>query len=216
MKAVLFDLDGTLLNTLPDIGAAVNRALARLQLPGHTLEEYRLMIGNGARKLSERAVGPDHAEMAETLFQEYAAEYAAHSREETHVYPGITELLTKLKENGYRLAVLSNKDDSDVTSVIAHYFAPGTFELTRGRLPGVPLKPDPASALQLASEMKVTPDEVWYIGDTAVDIETARNAGMRLICVTWGYRTKKELADAHPERTADTPQEVLNIILNEN
>ena len=213
-KAVLFDLDGTLINSIPDISACMNRALALHGLPVHPAEAYQYMTGNGALVLTSRAVGPAHQDLAEAVFADYRALYAAHCNDTSHRYAGIAEMTASLRRAGLRLAVLSNKDDGDVKSVIRHYFDPNPFEILRGRRPGVPLKPDPAAALDIAREMGLQPAEFWYLGDTPTDVETALGAGMHLIAAGWGFRTEAELKQAGAERVAITPMEALSLMLN--
>ena len=211
-KAVLFDLDGTLVNSLPDISKCMNTALQKHGLPAHPQQAYCYMTGNGARVLTERAVGAQHQDLVDAVLPAYGALYAKHCYDSSFVYPGIQKMLAGLKAAGYKLAVLSNKDDPDVASVIAHYFAPGTFDLLRGRRPGVPLKPDPTAALDVAREMGVAPDDFWYLGDTATDCKTCQGAGMHLIAVSWGFRPESELREAGAVRIVATPAEALAIM----
>jgi len=212
-KAVLFDLDGTLVNSLPDIADCMNQALALHGLPAHPLAAYNHMVGNGAAMLARRAVGEAHAELAEAVLRDYSPRYAAHCYDASCLYDGIAEMLKALRAAGLRLAVLSNKDDPDVASVIGHYFEDAPFEILRGRLPGVPLKPNPAAALDIAREMGLEPGEFWYLGDTPVDMQTCRDAGMDFIAVSWGFRSEQELREAGAARIAATPEEALGMML---
>lgn len=211
-KAVLFDLDGTLVNSLPDISRCMNAALASHGLPVHAMEAYNYFVGNGAVKLSERAVGAEHPELVASVLDAYRDMYAAHCFDDSYVYEGIRELLSELKADGYRLVVLSNKDDGDVQTVIRHYFPELPFEIMRGKLPGGTIKPDPAGAINIAAEMGLNPDEFWYLGDTPVDYATCRDAGMHFIAVTYGFRTADELHAAGARTLAATPAEALAII----
>lgn len=211
-KAVLFDLDGTLVNSLPDISKCMNAALQMHGLPAHPVADYCYMTGNGARVLTQRAVGAEHADLVDTVLDDYRALYGAHCYDSSFVYPGIVEMLSALKAAGYQLAVLSNKDDPDVASVMAHYFAPNTFDVLRGRRPGVPLKPDPTAALDVARELGLAPDDFWYLGDTATDCQTCQSAGMHLIAVSWGFRPESELREAGAARIAATPAEALALM----
>ena len=213
MKAVIFDLDGTLLYTLPDIAGSMNRVLRRFGLPEHPVEKYCYMVGNGARVLAQRAVGKDRQDLAEPVLRDYREMYSAHSREETFVYDGIRQMLRGLRERGMLLGVLSNKDDPDVREVIHYYFDPSPFTLLRGRLPGVPLKPDPASALAAAEALGVSPADCWYVGDTNVDAQTAFAAGMHFVGAGWGFRTEEELRRAGARFVAQTPLQALDIML---
>lgn len=212
-KAVLFDLDGTLINSLPDISACMNRALQMHGLPAHPESAYCYFTGDGAVNLTRRAVGADHPALVDAVFQDYRALYAVHCNDTSHVYEGINELLSGLQRAGLRLAVLSNKDDQDTVSVIRHYFAGNPFELVRGRRTGVPIKPDPAAALQIAETMGLTPDDFWYLGDTPTDLKTCVNAGMHFIAAGWGFRPESELRAAGAERLANTPLDALKMMI---
>ena len=212
-KAVLFDLDGTLINSLPDISRCMNQALEAHGLPAHSVAAYCYFLGDGAINLTRRAVGPEHAELVDAVFQDYRARYAAHCNDTSHVYAGIRQLLSDLKAAGLRLVVLSNKDDQDTASVIDHYFPEHPFEIARGRRPNVPIKPDPTAALQIAAEMGLTPDDFWYLGDTPTDLNTCVNAGMHFIAVLWGFRPESELRAAGADTVAATPQDAGEIML---
>ncbi len=211
-KAVLFDLDGTLVNSIPDIARSVNYALAAHDLPTHDEKTCMYMVGSGARVLIERAVG-DRQDMVDTVLQTYRAYYAAHCFDSSYVYPGIVDMLGALRSAGYKLIVLSNKDDGDVKTVMQRYFPDMHFDILRGKLPGVPVKPDPASALNIARELNLSPDAFWYVGDTPVDYLCCQNAGMHFIGVSYGFRTREEIAAAGAEVIVDTPQEALDIII---
>lgn len=213
-KAVLFDLDGTLINSLPDISRSMNAALRLHGLPEHPERAYCYFVGDGAVNLTHRAAsGADDATL-EAVYHDYRRIYAAHCNDTSHVYPGIEQMLKNLRSAGFRMAVLSNKDQSDVESVIAHYFADPPFEILRGRRPGVGIKPDPAAALAIAADMGLTPGEFWYLGDTPTDIAACRNAGMHMIAVTWGFRPENELREAGAALLAHTPREAAAIILH--
>ena len=198
-QAVLFDLDGTLTNTLEDIAFAMNRALRLHGLPEYPVDAYRYLVGNGAKVLAQRAVG-EHQEMAETVQQTYQAYYQEHSLVRTGPYDGIPELLEELQRRGVKLCVFSNKPDEDACRVVEYVFPQVDFAVVRGQMEGVPVKPDPAGALAAAKAAGVEPEEFLYLGDTDVDMRCARNAGMHPIGVTWGFRTAEELLAAGAER----------------
>ena len=204
-KGIIFDLDGTLLQTLPDIGGSMNRVLARFGLPEHPLEAYNNMVGNGAWILTERAVG-ERRDLMESVYKAYREEYAAHTCNQTHPYDGIPELLEELGKRGLRLTVFSNKDDADVKAVINHYFPDKPFEILKGRLPGVALKPAPDGALLVAEELGLNPDEILYVGDTGTDMDCGHNAHMTTVGVTWGFRSREELVRAGARIIVDTPE----------
>jgi len=208
--AAIWDLDGTLLYTLEDLGDSLNEVLAEEGLPGHTYDEYRLMIGHGQRTLVTRALPEDRRgpEQAARIYDEFTLRYRANQCRKTRPYPGVPETLQELKARGLRLAVLSNKNQDHTTAVVDHYF-PNLFEAAWGLSPERPAKPDPASALALAAALGLSPDRFVYLGDSAVDMKTARRAGMWPVGVTWGYRGRAELAEAGAARLIDSPAELM-------
>ena len=212
-KAVVFDLDGTLINSLPDIASAMNKALAAHGLPTHEERAYRLFTGDGAMNLTLRALGNRH-DMAEQILAAYAGEYGANSRINTAPYPGIAELLGLLSAKGLRLCVLSNKDERDAQQVIAYYFTGQIFDIVRGRREGMPLKPDPTALLQITEQLNLSPQNFWYVGDTWTDMLCAANAGMESIAVTWGFQTREEIAVGNPAHYADSTEELLKLLLS--
>lgn len=210
MQAVLFDLDGTLTNTLQDIATAMNRALRRAGLPEFPVDAYRYLVGDGAKKLAERAVR-DRQALRDAVLADYQAYYETHNRVATRPYAGIPELLAGLAARGYKLCVLSNKPHADTVNVVAHYFPQVDFALVRGQVESVPVKPDPTGALAVASALGIPPEEFFYLGDTAVDMRCARRAGMRPIGVLWGFREAQELLDAGAEQLIRAPEDMLAI-----
>ena len=211
IRAVLFDLDGTLINSLADIASAMNRALRLHDLKEHDEADYRYLVGNGARILAERAVG-QRQEKADSVLADYQAWYGTHSLVRSAPYPGIPELLSSLKEAGIRLMVLSNKPDADTQRVIRHFFPEGTFSLVCGQKDGIPIKPDPSAALDMAAQCGVAPSEMLYLGDTSVDITCARRAGMHSVGVLWGLRERAELEEAGAEHIVADPAQVLLLL----
>jgi phosphoglycolate phosphatase len=190
IRAFLFDLDGTLVDSLGDIGAAMNGALASLGFPTHPLEAYRDFVGEGVEVLARRAA-PAHAEAERRrveLIAAYQRRYAEHLFDATAPYPGVAEALAELRRRGLPLGVLSNKPDAPTKQICAALFPPGTFAVVAGQRPEVPAKPDPQAALALAAELGVPAAEVAFVGDTAVDMRTAVAAGMHAVGVAWGFR----------------------------
>lgn len=210
-KAVVFDLDGTLINSLPDISSAMNRVLAEYKLPTHDERAYRLFTGDGARNLTLRALG-ERREMLPQVLAAYAREYGENSRVNTAPYAGITQMLAALSGKGLLLCILSNKDEPDTQQVVAHYFPGQPFALVRGRREGVPLKPDPTALLQMAAQLKLPPEDFWYVGDTKTDMLCAAGAGMESIAVAWGYQTREEIAGGKPAHYAGTAGELTSLL----
>lgn len=211
IRAVLFDLDGTLTNTLEDIADAMNRSLRLHGLSEWPVDAYRYLVGDGAKKLAERAVR-DQQELALSVQREYQAYYQEHTRVKTKPYDGVPELLRSLQERGVPLAVFSNKPDADTKNVVAHFFPEIRWTVVRGQMEGVPVKPDPAGALAVAEALGVSPDEVLYMGDTSTDMQCALNAGMHPVGALWGFRTETELRESGAEKLAAHPDEILNML----
>ena len=212
VRAFLFDLDGTLVDSLADIGAAMNHALATLGEPTHPLADYRRFVGEGVEVLAARAgPGLDSAARRAELIDAYQRRYAEHLFDETVVYPGVPELLALLRARAVPLGVLSNKPDAPTRVICEALFPPGTFVCVQGQLPDVPVKPDPAAALALAAQLGVAPAEVAFVGDTAVDMRTAVAAGMHPVGVAWGFRPL-ELRETGAERVIERADELLELL----
>ena len=213
--AVLFDLDGTLLDTLEDLADAVNAALSSLGFPIHPLDAYRYFVGDGVETLMRRTLPPSAA--ADPALLERAvglqrAEYRERCYAKTRPYDGVPELLGALERRGVRMAILSNKPDAFVGEMVRHYFPRVPFEIARGARPGVPVKPDPGSALQVAGEMKLAPGDFLYLGDTNTDMRTARAAGMSSVGALWGFRTEAELRESGAGTLIAAPAELLGLL----
>ena len=211
-QAFLFDLDGTLLDTLADLASACNRMLAQHGWPGHPVDAYRRMIGNGFVKLVERALPPDilpalSAGQLDRLVREGKDEYSAHLKDATRPYPGMPEAVAELHARGCRLGVLSNKPDPQTRELVEAFF-PGRFHAVHGGRPGVPLKPDPAAAAAMLGELGADRRSAWYVGDSDVDMITARAAGLAAIGVAWGFRGEAEVAGAGAFRVVRHPAEL--------
>ena len=214
-KTVVFDLDGTLLNTIDDLADAGNRVCAARGWPQHTVEEYKYFVGNGIPKLVERFSPPQArtpAVLADTLAA-FQADYGAHLRDKTAPYPGMPALLARLKAAGVQLAVFSNKADPLARQVVADYFDAALFDAVRGALPGVPTKPAPQGTLALMQAIGADPAATLYVGDSNVDVDTAHNAGLPCCGVLWGFRTRQELTDAGAEHLAANAEELWNVIV---
>ena len=199
-RLVIFDLDGTLLNTIADLGNAANHTLAELGLPQHSLDEYRLMVGNGMRKLIMRALPEDKASddvFVDSTLARFLEYYARHIDVYTQPYPGIPELISTLKAQGYKLAVASNKIQAGAEKLIAKFFPEIYFVAVMGNSPDYPLKPDAALVEYIMKKAGTDRDHTIMIGDSGTDIQTARNANIPIIAVSWGFRPRHELTDAN-------------------
>ena len=193
-RGIIFDLDGTLADSLEDIAAAVNRTLARHAFPQHPVSAYRTFVGEGVRKLVERALPPGTEALRESFLAAYQADYAEDLLDATRLFPGIPEVLDGLSSAGVPVGVLSNKPDLPTRRMVDALCSRWKFGAVVGERPGVPRKPDPAAALALADALGAPPEAVAFVGDTGVDMLTARAASMRPVGVLWGFRPKEVLA----------------------
>ncbi len=207
-KAIIWDLDGTLLDTLCDLTTAVNTALVGRGYPRRTAEEVRAFVGNGARSLIARALPPETDEtVVDAVLSDFNTYYAAHCREATAPYDGVLPLLARLQAQGVRSSVVSNKPHYAVMPLAQEYFG-DLLELAVGSQDGVPRKPAPDTVWQAMAELGVTAEETLYIGDSEVDVETAQNASLDGLFVTWGFRSKEQLKKAGALHTVDTVDEL--------
>lgn len=209
-KGIIFDLDGTLVDSLDDLTVSLNTALAEAGRPARNRDEVRLMIGNGMSVLVKRALEGSDVDEEEMTRIKTALEthYALHSLDATGPYEGVDKLITVLKREGLKLGVLSNKPDDFATSIVAALFPSSPFNLVRGQLPGVPTKPDPRAALEMIRGWGLKPKDVAIVGDSAVDIETARNAGCDSLGAAWGFRGRGELEAAGATAVFEGPLEI--------
>lgn len=213
-QLVIFDLDGTLLNTIDDLGMATNHALHALGFPEHQLSAYPLFVGNGITRLIERALpegeaSPENVKAVRELFIEH---YDEHLCDRTVPYDGIPDLLMDLHRQGVRLAVASNKYDKAVKRLIAHFFPMVEWAAVEGHKPDYPVKPDPSIVFEILSKSPTPKADVLYVGDSGVDIETARRACVESVGVTWGYRPARELRQAYADHIIDNPFDILPLI----
>ena len=214
-KCVIFDLDGTLINSLEDLADATNYALQKHGFATHPIEKYRYFVGNGANKLVERALGesntPENFTAVKADFNTY---YDAHCFDKTHAYPGIPELLAWLAEQGIQTAVLSNKPHEFVVQIVKRLFAGHTFSVVLGNRAQFPTKPDPAQANYAIAQMNARKESCLFVGDSGVDMLTARNLHVPGIGVTWGFREETELVENGADFIARNAQELKKIIEN--
>ena len=214
-KLVIFDLDGTLLNTIADLGAASNYALEQCGFPTHPISAYPFYVGSGIRKLLERVLpessrNAEQVEAMRTYFMEY---YGKHMTDATEPYPGITELLQQLTQRGIAIAVASNKYQSAVEYLIGHYFPGLPWAAVEGQKEGVPVKPDPSIVFEILAKCPVAKVDVLYVGDSGIDMETARRACVESAGVTWGFRPASELSEHLAGHIVDTTSQLLRLAL---
>ncbi len=209
--AIIFDLDGTLLDTLEDLAEATNSALGRCGFPPHPIDDYRQFVGNGARELIRRALPPDRRSDAiiQRCHQEFLEIYARSWDTRTRPYPGIPELLDRLAEKRVKTAILSNKPHDLAVKTVETLLAPWHFEIVLGQRDDIPRKPDPAGALEIANRLDTPPSGFLFIGDSGVDMRTAIRAGMLPIGVRWGFRSPEELKRAGAFAVVTNPDELL-------
>ena len=213
---IIFDLDGTLINTIEDLGHACNHALAACSFPTHKIQDYPLLVGNGVNKLIERAL-PEDARQEETVLrvrQFFVPYYDEHNCDFTRPYEGIPQLLKTLKEQGHFLAVASNKYQAATEKIVAQLF-PDTFDIVLGERENVARKPDPQIVYDITSRLSPLASSLsptLYIGDSLVDAETAKAANIPFVACTWGFCTTEQLADAQPDHMVHHPLEILTLI----
>lgn len=208
-KLVVFDLDGTLLNTIDDLGNSVNYALGQMGYATHSLSSFRFMVGNGVRRLIQRAqVDADEATV-DKLLALFRNHYDEHNCDLTTPYKGIPELLHELTDIGVRIAVASNKYQSAARKIVEHYFPDIPFVAICGHVDGHPAKPDPSIIFHILNIAPTPKSEVLMVGDSAVDMETAHRAGIECVGVTWGFRPVSELRKAYADHIASLPSDII-------
>ena len=213
-QLVIFDLDGTLLNTIADLAQSTNHALQTLGYPTHELSAYPFMVGNGINKLFERAL-PEGKKTQENVLRmraEFIPYYNIHNADMSVPYPGIFQLLDALQTLGIKIAVASNKYQEATAKLIKHYFPGIRFCAVLGQREGIAVKPDPAIVHDILKQAKVAPEDVLYVGDSGVDMQTARNAGVEACGVTWGFRPRTELEAEHPAHIVDRAEDILRLV----
>lgn len=212
-KLVIFDLDGTLLNTIADLAQCTNHALQALGYPTHPEEAYNFMVGNGINKLFERAL-PEGEKTEENVLRvrrEFIPYYNQHNADKSRPYPGIPELLNQLQEEGIQLAVASNKYQAATEKLIAHYFPNIRFTAVFGQREGINVKPDPTIVQDILEIAGTAKEDVLYVGDSGVDMQTATNAKVTACGVTWGFRPRTELEACHPAHIVSSASAIAEI-----
>lgn len=218
IRACIFDLDGTLIDSLDDLADAANAALTEAGFPAHPVEDYRDFVGNGIETLIRRALPAEALKKLDPLrvqaiVQHMSHIYARHWHSKTRCYEGIAELVEQLRERGLPLAVLSNKPHVFTCEIIEHFFPSKPFELVYGARPHVPNKPDPCGALQVAAELGLDPAQVLFVGDSNVDMNTGRQAGMPAVGVCWGFRSREELLEAGAAALMEQPADLARLLI---
>jgi phosphoglycolate phosphatase len=211
-KTIIFDLDGTLINSIPDIADSMNEVLAAFGYPQYKYNQYKYFVGNGIRRLVERCVPPEYAtpENVENIFRTMVEVYGNNYANKTRVYEGIYELLDGLSTKQVKMAILSNKTDAITQKICNKLFGDNHFEMILGATDRFPKKPNPQSALFVAESLAAAPEDVFYLGDTSIDMETACAAGFFPAGTSWGFRPKEELISFGAQFIANKPVDCLN------
>jgi len=213
-QVCIFDLDGTLTDTLDSLEVSVNDSLAEMGLNPIVREDVRAFVGNGVRVLMQKALlrtGADESRLDEAM-ETFTRVFAVKGTYNVKPYDGIPELLAAIKSKGIRLAVLSNKPHKQTCEIVAQFFGEDIFEWAQGQQEGIPRKPDPQAALHIAESLGVSAEDCVYIGDSEVDVATGVNAGMSMIGVTWGFRSPEQLLEAGAQYIVDFPEQILELI----
>lgn len=213
-KLVIFDLDGTLLNTIDDLAVSTNYALRQYGYPEHELSAYPYFVGNGINKLIERAL-PEKERSEERILQmrkDFITYYERHKTDLTKPYPGILSLLRELDNRGIGIAVASNKYHTGTVELISHYFRDIPFKAVFGQREGIPVKPAPDVVMEIMRLAGISPSAVLYVGDSGVDMQTAYNSKVTSVGVTWGFRSRRELEENGAGTIVETPEEILSCI----
>jgi len=220
MIGLIFDLDGTLLNTLEDLTDALNLALVQKGYEERSADEVKTLVGNGAGNLIARAVSEtipeeEKKEITQGILSVFREKYNELCLEKTRPYPGIPELLKELKSNGCHMAVVSNKQEDMTKKIIDHFFK-GIFESVNGQRQGIPIKPDPSITNEVIDELALNTGEYFFIGDSGVDMQTAKNCGALAVGVTWGFRGVEELIQNGADFIIERPKELLKIVYRQS
>ena len=214
-KAIIFDLDGTLIDSLEDIADSMNIVLKKNGYPPHSYDDYRYLVGSGARKLVASAIPEERREndIVNECLKLFKEIYNKNWHVKTRPYPGITGMLYRIAKLGIKTSVLSNKPDDFTKRCVKKFLPDILFEIVLGMRDNIPPKPDPAAALEIAAELEISPEKFLYIGDTAIDMKTANSAGMSAVGVLWGFRSREELLENGAKALVGNPMEILEIIL---
>ena len=213
-KAIIFDLDGTLLNTIEDITDSLNVALASENLPTHSVEETKMFVGSGVKIMVERAThGLEVSEQTKAnVLAVYMKEYAVRQAIKTCPYEGMKEVLIEIRKMKVKIGLLSNKPHQDTLRVVDHYYGLSLFDVVMGQREGVPIKPDPTALFEIMHDLGASKEETLFVGDSDIDMKTAANADVDKIGVLWGFRTRKVLEECKATYIVDSPNEILTIL----
>ena len=214
IKTVIFDLDGTLLDSIKDLQACTNHTLKQYGFPEHSVDAYKYFVGDGMRKLVERALPEDKRtdEFIQVFLQDFLAYYNVHKEDFTQPYEGITELLMQLQRDNFQIAVATNKVENAAIELIHKYFPEIKFSAIVGQREGIPVKPHPQVIEDILAQTHTDLSEAIMVGDTSVDIKTAKNANIKSIGVLWGFRTQEELQQAEADYIIEKPEEIIAIV----
>lgn len=213
---IIFDLDGTLIESLPGIANALNIALEKCSLPTHTVEDIRSFIGDGAHTLCQRAAADASESKIEELHTAFMEEYPKAWKTSTLVFEGVRELIAEFSNRGYKLSILSNKPHAFTTEIADYFFPEQPFDLVLGQREGIAKKPDPSGIHEILGELGQSSANSILIGDSSVDVITARNAGISSLAVTWGYENKEQLKAVSPTHTAESIEQLIDILTPKN
>ncbi len=213
-QAIIFDLDGTLLDTIQDLADSMNGALKSMGYPVHDIQKYLHLVGNGIENLAMRVLPEDikSEELIKKCVSIFRSLYGDSWTNKTKPYEGIPELLNELKANQIKMAVLSNKTHVFTERMVQHFFGSNYFKDVRGEIPGIPRKPDPSAALDIAKKLSVNPAQIIFVGDSGTDMQTAVSAGMYPVGVLWGYRSAEELLEDGAIKLINKPDELLGLL----
>ncbi len=216
IKALIFDLDGTLLNSLIDIMDSVNIVLQENNLPVHTLDDYKMFIGNGIEVLAKKALQDKYSHIDFDKFLARVKEiYSKRQILKTKPYDGIIDMLKTLNEQKIKIAILSNKPNEFTQQVVSHFFNDINFDIILGSRNDVPRKPNPQAVFEIIEKLKLEKQQTFFVGDTSTDMQTGKNAGLKTIGVSWGFRSVKELQENGADFIVNKPNEILELIDNE-
>lgn len=216
IRGMIFDLDGTLVDTLDDLTDSMNVGLASIGCATRRPDECRQMIGNGLTKFAERAIGPENVAQRDRLIERMKAHYRTHCCDKTRPYDGMPEVITALRQRNVRLAVLTNKNQEPSDAILRHYFGDDVFSPIIGYAPGRAVKPAPEGVIEILKAWGLPASEVVLGGDSETDAETAANAGIGFIGCVWGFRSRQQLVDAGATEVIDRPSQILECLDAQN